>query len=37
MERKALLKKLVDKTDIQFSESFEVDGPKCSSTPADGA
>jgi bifunctional non-homologous end joining protein LigD len=25
-ERKALLKKLVDKTDIQFSESFEVDG-----------
>jgi bifunctional non-homologous end joining protein LigD len=26
VERKALLKKLVDKTDIQFSESFEVDG-----------
>ena len=26
IERKALLKKLVDKTDIQFSESFEVDG-----------
>jgi bifunctional non-homologous end joining protein LigD len=25
-ERKALLKKLVDKSDIQFSESFEVDG-----------
>jgi bifunctional non-homologous end joining protein LigD len=25
-ERRALLKKLVDKTDIQFSESFEVDG-----------
>jgi bifunctional non-homologous end joining protein LigD len=26
-ERKALLKKLLDGTDIQFSESFEVDGP----------
>jgi bifunctional non-homologous end joining protein LigD len=26
-ERKALLKKLMDGTDIQFSESFEVDGP----------
>jgi bifunctional non-homologous end joining protein LigD len=26
VERKALLKKLVDKSDIQFSESFEVDG-----------
>jgi bifunctional non-homologous end joining protein LigD len=26
IERKTLLKKLVDKTDIQFSESFEVDG-----------
>lgn len=26
VERKALLKKLVDKTEIQFSESFEVDG-----------
>jgi bifunctional non-homologous end joining protein LigD len=25
-ERKALLKKITDKTDIQFSESFEVDG-----------
>jgi bifunctional non-homologous end joining protein LigD len=25
-ERKALLKKTIDKTDIQFSESFEVDG-----------
>jgi bifunctional non-homologous end joining protein LigD len=25
-ERKALLKKIIDKTDIQFSESFEVDG-----------
>lgn len=25
-ERKALLKKAIDKTDIQFSESFEVDG-----------
>jgi bifunctional non-homologous end joining protein LigD len=24
--RKALLKKTIDKTDIQFSESFEVDG-----------
>ena len=27
-ERKALLKKLIDGTDIQFSESFEVDGPE---------
>jgi bifunctional non-homologous end joining protein LigD len=27
-ERKAMLKKLVDKTDIQFSESFEIPGPK---------
>ena len=26
IERKALLKKLLDKTDVQFSESFEVDG-----------
>jgi bifunctional non-homologous end joining protein LigD len=26
IERKALLKKLVEKTDVQFSESFEVDG-----------
>jgi bifunctional non-homologous end joining protein LigD len=25
-ERKALLKKLIDKSDIQFSESFEIDG-----------
>jgi bifunctional non-homologous end joining protein LigD len=25
-ERKSLLKKIIDKTDIQFSESFEVDG-----------
>jgi ATP-dependent DNA ligase len=25
-ERKALLKQIIDKTDIQFSESFEVDG-----------
>jgi bifunctional non-homologous end joining protein LigD len=28
LERKTLLKKLVEKTDIQFSESFEVDGPE---------
>ena len=28
IERKALLKKLIAKTAIQFSESFEVDGPK---------
>jgi bifunctional non-homologous end joining protein LigD len=27
IERKALLKKLLAKTDVQFSESFEVDGP----------
>ena len=27
-ERKTLLKKLIDGTDIQFSESFEVDGPE---------
>ncbi len=26
VERKALLKKTIDKTDVQFSESFEVDG-----------
>src|ERR1700730_8970042 len=26
IERKALLKKLIDKSDIQFSESFDVDG-----------
>jgi bifunctional non-homologous end joining protein LigD len=26
MERKALLKKIIAKTDIQFSESFEIDG-----------
>jgi bifunctional non-homologous end joining protein LigD len=26
VERKALLKKLIDKTGIQFSESFEIDG-----------
>jgi bifunctional non-homologous end joining protein LigD len=26
-ERKALLKKLVDKTEIQFSDSFDIDGP----------
>jgi bifunctional non-homologous end joining protein LigD len=28
IERKTLLKKLVNKTHIQFSESFEVDGPE---------
>jgi bifunctional non-homologous end joining protein LigD len=28
VERKALLKKLIAKTDIQFSESFEIDGPE---------
>ena len=28
IERKALLKKLIAKTSIQFSESFEVDGPE---------
>jgi bifunctional non-homologous end joining protein LigD len=27
-ERKALLKKLIDGTDVQFSESFDVDGPE---------
>jgi bifunctional non-homologous end joining protein LigD len=27
-ERKALLKKIIAKTDVQFSESFEVDGPE---------
>lgn len=27
-ERKALLKKLIDKTAIQYSESFEIDGPE---------
>jgi bifunctional non-homologous end joining protein LigD len=28
MQRKSLLKNLIAKTDLQFSESFEVDGPK---------
>jgi bifunctional non-homologous end joining protein LigD len=28
IERKALLKKLIADTDVQFSESFEVDGPE---------
>jgi bifunctional non-homologous end joining protein LigD len=28
IKRKTLLKKLIAKTDIQFSESFEVDGPE---------
>jgi bifunctional non-homologous end joining protein LigD len=28
LERKALLKKLIAKTAVQFSESFEVDGPE---------
>jgi bifunctional non-homologous end joining protein LigD len=28
VERKAMLKRLIAKTDIQFSESFEVDGPE---------
>jgi bifunctional non-homologous end joining protein LigD len=28
VERKALLKKLIAKTSIQYSESFEVDGPE---------
>ena len=37
VERKAHLKKLIARTDIQFSESFEVDGPRCSSTPASSA
>lgn len=37
LERKALLKKLIVKTVVQFSESFEVDGPRCSSTLAEPA
>ena len=28
VERKTLLKKLIAKTAVQFSESFEVDGPE---------
>ena len=28
MQRKSLLKRLISKTEIQFSESFEVDGPE---------
>jgi len=28
IERKAHLKKIIDGTDIQFSENFEIDGPK---------
>jgi bifunctional non-homologous end joining protein LigD len=34
VERKMHLKKLIAKTDIQFSESFEVDGTECTGTPA---
>ena len=34
VERKALLKKTIDGTEIQFSESFEIDGARCSRTPA---
>jgi len=33
-ERKALLKKLIAKTDIQYSEGFEVDGKEIYNTPA---
>jgi bifunctional non-homologous end joining protein LigD len=33
-ERKAHLKKLIDKTDIQFSESFTASGDEICSTPA---
>jgi bifunctional non-homologous end joining protein LigD len=34
IERKTHLKKLIAKTAIQFSESFAVDGPECTSTLA---
>ena len=34
VERKALLKKTIDGTEIQFSDSFEIDGARCSRTPA---
>jgi len=33
-ERKALLKKIIAETEIQYSESFEVDGSEITSTPA---
>ena len=36
-ERKALLRKLIAKTDIQFSDNFEIDGRRCLSTPARSA
>jgi bifunctional non-homologous end joining protein LigD len=35
-ERKALLRKLVDKTDILFSESFETDGGNAQASLQDG-
>jgi bifunctional non-homologous end joining protein LigD len=37
IERKALLKKHIADTDVQFSESFEVDARRCSSMPAASA
>jgi len=37
IERKAHLKKLIEKTAIQFSESFEVDGKEMFATPARSA
>jgi bifunctional non-homologous end joining protein LigD len=33
-ERKAELKKIIAGTDVQFSESFEIEGARCSRTPA---
>jgi bifunctional non-homologous end joining protein LigD len=34
IERKAHLKKIINGTDVQFSESFEVDERRCTRTPA---
>jgi bifunctional non-homologous end joining protein LigD len=37
VERKSHLKKLIARTAIQFSETFEVGGPRCTSMPARSA
>ena len=37
IQRKAELRKIVAGTDVQFSESFEIDGARCSRTPANSA
>lgn len=37
VQRKAELRKIVDGTDVQFSESFEIEDARCSHTPASSA